>query len=86
MISSAKVRRPAIAAPGAANDPAAIEVGLQGPRRGHELRIVQDRAGQPVDVRGLKRGNLAERVTVELAEFDREAHGVGQRGIGRSRS
>ena len=53
-----------------AHDPAAIEVGLDDPRRADQVRVVVDGPGHPVDVGRLEGRDLAERVVVELAERD----------------
>ena len=56
-------------------DPTAIEIGLDDARRSHKVGIVVDRSGDPVDVRRLKRRNLAEGVVVKLAERDDRGSG-----------
>ena len=55
----------------AAKDAPSIEVCLECPRSGNELRIVRDGPGEPVYVAGLEGGDLTERVAVKLAELDR---------------
>ena len=62
------------------NDSTTIEVRTEGTSRGHELGIVRDRSRQPVNVTGFEGGNLAQRVTVELAEVDGVQPGVGNGG------
>ncbi len=65
------------------NDAAAIEIGLDDAGRGHELRVPGDGAGHPVDVGRLERGDLAERVPVELPELHRVlAREVERRRLG----
>lgn len=56
-------------------DPTAIEIRLDDARGSHKVGIVVDRSGDPVDVRRLKRRNLAEGVVVELAERDDRGSG-----------
>src|SRR5215208_6539570 len=48
------------------NDSPPVELGLDDPRCADEVRIVVDGPGDPVDVRRLEGGDLAERVIVEL--------------------
>ena len=53
------------------DDPTLIEIGLDDAGRIDEVRVVIDRARDPIDVRGLERRDLAEAVVVELAELRR---------------
>ena len=48
-----------------------------------QVRVPGDRPREPVDVRGLERRDLAERVAVELAELDQERVRFLERRIGR---
>ena len=61
-----------------AGAPAPIQIALDDPRRTHEVRIVTDRAGDPIDVRRFEGRDLPERVIVELAERDDGRLGIGQ--------
>src|SRR4029077_7285597 len=63
----------------ATDDPATIELRLDDPRGVDELGIVVHGPGDPVDVRRLEGGDLAERVIVELAERDDGRPGIVQR-------
>ena len=65
---------------GAPEDPPAIEVGLDHPRRADQVRIAGDRPRHPVDVGRLEGRDLAERVVVELAERDDRRLGLLERG------
>ncbi len=52
------------------HDATAVEVGDDDSGACDELRVLRDRPRQPVDVRRLESGDLAERMAAELAESD----------------
>ena len=60
-------------------DATAVKVAADHPCGCREIRVARDGASQPVDVRRLEGRDLAERVAVELPEFDR----VGGRAVER---
>jgi hypothetical protein len=60
-------------------DAFSIELGAHDPRRGDEIRVARDRRREPVDVRRFECGDLAERVSVELAEAELEIEGILER-------
>ena len=49
-------------------DAAPVQVRPDDPRRGDQVRVARDRAGQPIDVGRLEVGDLAEAMPMELAE------------------
>ena len=63
----------------APRDAPLVEVRLEDLGRGDELRIPGDRLGEPVDVRRLERGDLAQRVPAELPELELATDGVLER-------